>query len=274
MSVPRVARHRRHGICVILLLSTVATSGAAHAADGDTAAPETRVVTAGQPPRRGDPDFLFGRPRAFVGVAGGWLLASQSGDIFDLTRNLLTVEEGNFDTAVFRFETGWSLGPRLDVVAQVGFSRATIPSEYRDFVDDRDLPIVQTTQLTQVPVGGSARLWLTPRGREVGRFAWVPSRVSVYTGVGGGALWYEFAQFGDFVDFVDFSIFTDELHSSAWTASGHVLAGASISLTRQLFLGVEARYRWAATPLSGDFVGFDNISLSGVQPTVGIEFVF
>ena len=273
MSIQRVSRHRRRGICVITLLATFAASGMAHAADGDTGAPETGVVTAGQLPRR-DPDFLFGRPRAFVGVSGGWLLASQTGGIFEFTRDLLTVEARDFDTAVFRFDAGWSIGPRLDLVTEVGFSRATIPSEYRDFVDDDDLPIVQTTQLTQAPVGGSLRFWLTPRGREVGRFAWVPSRVSVYAGAGGGALWYEFTQFGDFVDFVDLSIFTEELRSSGWTASGHVLAGASISLTRQLFLSVEARYRWAATPLTGDFVGFDNISLSGVQPTVGIEFVF
>ena len=274
MSTQRVSRPRRHGICVITLLMTLAAGGTARAADGDTGVPEAGVVTTGQPPRRGDPDFLFGRPRAFLGVSGGWLIAPQSGGIFDFTRDLLTVEEGDFDTAVFRFEAGWSIGPRIDLVTEVGFSRATIPSEYRDFVDNDDLPIVQTTQLTQAPVGGGLRFWLAPRGREVGRFAWVPSRVSVYAGAGGGALWYEFTQFGDFVDFVDLSIFTGELQSRGWTASGHVLAGATVSLTRQLFLSVEARYRWAATPLSGDFVDFDNISLSGVQPTVGIEFVF
>ena len=274
MSIHRVSRPQRPGIWVITLLVTLAAGATARAAGGNTGAPEAGVVTTGQPPRRGDPDFLFGRPRAFVGVSGGWLLASQRGGIFDFTRDLLTVEEGDFDTAAFRFEAGWSIGPRLALVTEVGFSRATIPSEYRGFVDNDDLPIVQTTQLTQAPVGGGLRFWLTPRGREVGRFAWVPSRVSVYTGAGGGALWYGFTQFGDFVDFVDLSIFTAELRSSGWTASGHALAGASVSLTRQLFLSVEGRYRWATTPASGDFVGFDNISLSGVQSTVGIEFVF
>ena len=274
MSIQRVSRHRRRGLCIISLVVTLATSGTARAADGDTAAAETGVVATGQPPRRGDPDFLFGRPRAFVGVSGGWLLASQRGDIFDFTRDRLTVEQGDFDTVAFRFGAGRSIGPRLDVVAEVGFSRATIPSELRDFVDSDGLPIAQTTRLAQAPVGGTVRFWLTPRGREIGRFAWVPSRVSVYAGAGGGALWYEFTQLGDFVDFVDLSVFTDVLQSSGWTASGHVLAGASVTLARRLFLSVEARYRWATTAMSGDFVGFDIMDLSGVQPTVGVEFVF
>ena len=276
MSIQRVSRHRHHGICVITLLVTWAATATARATDGDTGAPETGVVTAGQQPRRrGDPDFLFGRPRTFVGVSGGWLLASQRGGIFDFTRNLLTVEEGDFDTAVFRFEAGWSIAPRLDLVTEVGFSRATIPSEYRDFVDNDDLPIVQMTQLTQVPVGGSVRFWLTPRGREVGRFAWVPSRLSVFTGAGGGALWYEFTQLGDFVDFVDLSIFTERLQSSGWTVE-RSRAGRCQRQSHAAAVPQASRHDTAgpATPLSGDFVGFDNISLSGVQPSVGIEFVF
>ena len=271
-----VFQHPMRAACLVAVLASLATGGTARAADDDTGAPETTGVTAGQPPRQSDPDFLFGRPRTVVGVSGGWLAASQAGGIFDLTRELLTVNEGDFDTAALRFVVGRAVSPRLDVVAEVGFSRASVASEFRDFVDLDDLPIVQTTQLTQAPVGGSLRVWLTPRGREVGRLAWVPNRIAPYVGAGGGGQWYRFTQFGDFVDDndVDLPIFTDRLESSGWTASGHVFAGASVSLTRQLFLGVEARHVWANTPLSGDFVGFDNIDLNGFQATVGIEFVF
>ena len=267
-------QHPPHVACLAFVLATLATPGTARATDGEPGALETSGVTAGQPPRQSAPDFLFGRPRGVVGVAGGWLVASQSGGIFDFTHDRLTVDGGGFDTAMFRFEAGRSIGPRLDVVAEVGFSGATIASEYRDFVDIDDLPIVQTTELTQTLVGGSLRFWLIPRGREVGRFAWVPNRVAPYVGAGGGALRYRFTQFGDFVDFIDLSIFSDRLESSGWTASGHVFAGTSVNVTRQLFVGIEARYVWADTPLSQDFVGFDNIDLDGFQATVGIAFVF
>ena len=274
MSILFLSRHRLCGAWIIAIVAMLASGGTALAADRGPSAPDTSTVTTSQPPRRSDPDFLFGRPGTLVGVSGGWLLASQSGGIFDLTRDLLTVDDGAFNTAAFRFIAGRSIGQRLDLVAEVGVSRAEVGSEYRDFVDTDELPIVQTTKLTQVPVAGTLRFWLTPRGRDVGRFAWVPSRVALYTGAGGGGQYYRFRQFGDFVDFVDLSIFTEALESSGWTGSGHVLAGASISVTRQLFLSLETRYVWANTPLSGDFVGFDNINLNGLQSTVGIELVF
>ena len=269
-----VFQHPMAAACLVAVLASLATGGTERAAEDDTGAPEISGVIAAQPPRQSDPDFLFGRPRTVVGVSGGWLAASQAGGIFDFTRELLTVNEGDFDTAALRLDVGRAVSPRLDVVAEVGFSRASVASEYRDFVDLDNLPIVQTTELTQAPVGGSLRFWLTPRGREVGRLAWVPNRIAPYVGAGGGARWYRFTQFGDFVDFVDLSIFTDRLESSGWTASGHVFAGASFSLTRHLFLDGEARYVWADTPLSGDFVGFDNIDLNGFRATGGIEFVF
>ena len=267
-------QHPRHVTCLAAVLATLATPGTARAADREPGAPETSGVTAAQPPRQAAQDFLFGRPRVVLGVAGGWLVASQSGGIFDFTRDRLTVDHGDFDTAMFRFEAGLSIGPRLDALAEVGVSGVSIASKSRDFVGADDLPIAQTTELKQTQVGGSLRLWLIPRGREVGRFAWVPSRFAPFVGAGGSAQWYRFTQFGDFVDFIDLSIFTDQLESTGWTASGHLFAGASVGVTRNLFVSIEARYIWADTPLSQDFVGFDNIDLNGFQATAGIEFVF
>ena len=209
-----------------------------------------------------------------VGVSGGWLMASASGGIFDLTRDLLTVNDGDFDTGLFRFTFGQSLSPRLDLLVEAGFSRATIPSEYRDFVDADGGAIFQRTELTQGAMAGSLRFWLIPRGREVSRFAWVPNRIAPYVGVGGGAYRYHFTQLGDFVDFVDLSIFTANLESSGWTPSSHVFGGASVNLTPQLFAHIEARYVWANTPLSNDFIGFDSIDLNSLRITVGIEYLF
>ena len=275
MSNHLVSRKRRRATCLLALLaSLVVATTTADAADEDTGTSETGELKVEQPPRRADPDFLFGRPRTFIGVSVGWLAPSEEGGIFDFTRDLLTVDDGDFDTAVVRFGVGRAMSPRLDIVAEIGFGSSSVVSEYRDFVDFDDLPIVQTTELAQTPLGGSLRFWLIPRGRDVSRLAWVPNRFAPYLGAGGGALWYRFTQFGEFVDFVDLSIFSDRLESSGWTTSGHLFAGASISLTRRLFLDVEARYVWANTPLSGDFVGFDNIDLDSVQLTGGIEFVF
>ena len=269
-----VFRRPMRATCLLAVLASLAAGGPAPAADDSAGTPETTGVRAVQPPRRSAPDFLFGRPRTVIGVSGGWLVASESGGIFDFTRKSLTVDDGDFDTGTFRLTFGGSVSPRLDLLVEGGFSHATITSEYRDFVDSDGLEIVQTTELTQVSLAGSLRFWLIPRGREVGRFAWVPNRIAPYVGAGGGAYRYHFTQSGDFVDFVDLSIFADRLESSGWTTSGHVFGGASVNLMPQLFANVEGRYVWANTLLSRDFVGFDNIDLNGLRITVGIEYLF
>lgn len=220
-----------------------------------------------------EPDFLFSWPRTYVGVSGGWLATSQSGGIFDLTRELLTVGDGDFNSGVARFVIGRAISRRFDLSAEVGVSHATVLSEYRDFLEG-DLPITQTTEFSQAPVSATLRMWLVPRGRTIGRFAWVPAAFAPYVSGGVGTHWYRFTQFGDFVDVIDFSIFGDTFESSGWAASAHIAGGVSAHLVKQLFMTIEARYGWAATPLSNDFVGFDDISLDGLQVTGGIEFAF
>ncbi len=265
---PPVSRLARFpGVVVVVVATMVAPVSAAHGSDGNEAPQPTRTQEVREP------DFLFGWPRTFVGVAGGWLATSQSGGIFDLTRDLLTVDDGDFNSGVVRFHVGRALSPRFDLAGEVGFSRATVLSEYRDFLEG-DLPITQTTEFSQAPVSAHLRVWLIPRGRTVGRFAWVPARVAPYVAGGVGAHWYRFTQFGDFVDVVDLSIFTDTLESSGWAAGAHVAGGLSAHMVKQLFLTGEARYGWAATPLSNDFIGFEDIDLGGFQVTGGVEFAF
>ena len=268
--VERRSRHVAWTGLAWLLILILPTPVAAAAGDNEAAGATTAAGSA-QPAER---DFLFGRPRTVVGIAGGWLVGTERGELFDFIRDELTVEDGDFDTGAVRFLAGRAVAPRLDLLAEVGVSRATVLSEYREFVDIDDLPIPQTTEFTRVPVGGSLRLWLVPRGREIGRFAWVPTRVAPYVGVGGGGQWYRFLQFGDFVDFVDLGIFSEAFESSGWAWSGHLFGGASIMLTRQLFLTIEARQHWARTPLSNDYVGFEDIELDGLRITAGLEFVF
>ena len=220
------------------------------------------------------PDFLFGRPGGSIGVRGQWLLARAGGDIFDFTSELLTVEKSDFNAPGVGVDFGFALNSRLDALAGFEFSRARAFSEYRDFVDLNDLPIEQTTTLTQVNLTGSLELALSPRGREIGQYAWIPSSVIPYVGAGGGFVWYQFDQEGDFIDFVDDSIFTDRFESSGWTPSAHVFGGAEISLTHKLALTTEARYVWADAELTRDFTDFDPIDLSGLRITVGVQLAY
>ena len=41
-----------------------------------------------------------------------------------------------------------------------------------------------------------------------------------------------------------------------------------------MFLTTQVRYRWAATQLNRDFVGFDSIDLNGIKITAGVLLLF
>ncbi|GIT50615.1 MAG: hypothetical protein Ct9H300mP15_08280 [Gemmatimonadota bacterium] len=116
----------------------------------------------------------------------------------------------------------------------------------------------------------SARYYLSDRGRQIGRFAWIPKRLAPFIGAGGGVIWYNFEQVGDFVDFETLDIFYDRFMSRGTALQAHAFAGMDISLNKSLFLTTEGRYRWGRGELGRDFVDFDKMDLAGIQFTVSI----
>ena len=225
------------------------------------------------------PDFLFGRPSVTVGVRGLWRQSSGDSEIFDFVQDELTLEKNDFNAPGIFLDLAFPVTGRLDALFGFEFSRSSALSEVRDFVEDNDLPIEQITDFTQVNLTGSVEFALLPRGREIGRYAWIPSRIVPYVGAGGGFLWYEFLQEGDFVDTIncdDFGcpIFSARLVSSGWTPSAHVAGGVDVRLTNRLYASGEVRYQWAQTEMSRDFIGFDDIDLSGLRIMGGIQYSF
>jgi hypothetical protein len=219
-------------------------------------------------------DFLFGRPRGSLGARGAWQIGAASSDIYSFFNEELTIEKGDFDSFLFGVDGSFTVASRIDLVAGFEISRASVSSEYRDFVDENDLPILQDTRLTILPVTLSVKLYLTPRGHEVSRYAFVPAKVRPYVGGGGGFVWYELEQAGDFVDFVDLTIFTSAFHSSGWGFATQAFGGVEVSLTPRWFLSVEGRYLWSDADLGGDFSSFEPIDLSGARIGAGIGFTF
>ncbi len=231
----------------------------------------TGATAVAQEPRA---DFLFGKPRGSVAARGGWQMAAESSDIYEFFGEELTIEDGDFDSFLFGADGSFAIASRIDLVAGFEISKASVDSEYRDFVDENDLPIVQETRLTIVPVTLNAKLYLTPRGREVSRYAFVPAKVRPYVGGGGGFVWYELEQAGDFVDFVDLTIFTSGFRSSGWGFATQAFGGVEVSLSPRWFLSVEGRYLWSDADLDGDFLDFEPIDLSGARIGAGVGFTF
>lgn len=220
------------------------------------------------------PDFMLGRPRASIGVRGEWLIASAGSDIYDFVTEQLTLEKSSFNAPGFGAELGVSLTPRIDVVGGVDIAKSSTPSEYRAFVDNRNLPIQQTTSLRQSNFFGSLKFAVLPRGRAISRFAWIPSTLVPYVGAGGGVTSYDFKQDGDFVDFSDNRVFTDNFRSQGWTPTAHVFGGADIQVYKRVFMSVEGRYLWAKAKLGADFIDFDPIDLGGFRFGAGFHVMF
>jgi hypothetical protein len=217
--------------------------------------------------------FLFGAPVGTLALRGGWAGASATGDLFDFTREHLTLERRDFGSFTGGADFAVRVRSRTDIVVSASMSGTTRRSEFRAFVEegpDGDMPIEQDTRFQRAPLTLSVKQYLMPRGRSVGTLAWIPAPVAPWVGAGGGAAWYRFHQQGDFVDFETNEIHTLQLETSGWAPTAHVMAGLDVSLTPRLALVSDARYTWSRGTPGRDFLGFDRIDLSGFTATAGL----
>ena len=224
--------------------------------------------------RSSNPGFMLGAPHGFVGFRGNWMFASAGSDLYDFVTRQLTLERGDFNTQMVSPEIGFSFGQRVDVVFAFDYNNSKTPSEYRDYVDNKLLPIEQQTTLRTSNLTASVKYSLLPKGRRLSRFAWVPSTMTPYVGAGGGAMNYEFRQTGDFVDFADLSVFTSQFRSDGWAPSAHVFGGIDVHVFQRLYLSAEGRYIWASGKLGRDFVDFEPVDLGGFRVGAGAHLVF
>jgi hypothetical protein len=218
--------------------------------------------------------FLFRRPVVNLSLSVGYALPRAGSDVFDFTREQLTVERGDFGSAAFQGEIAFRATDRLDVGVGVGWAGGSTQSEFRDWIGTDNLPIEQTTRFVRVPLTLNVKAYLKDRGRSLSRFAWVPARWAPYLGGALGGVWYSFEQEGEFVDYQSLDIFRDHYLSQGWTPTAHALAGVEVTVATRVALTAEGRYSWASTELSRDFVDFDDIDLAGFQATAGVAVRF
>lgn len=234
-----------------------------------SAAPLAAQVGAGQ-------GFLFRPPPASFTLYGGLAAPFASGGVHGLATSELTLDRGDFRSRSLGGEIAIAVSPRIDVVLSVEESRTSRRSEYRDFVDNNDLPIEQTTRFERLPLIASARYYLADRGRRIGSVAWIPAQFVPFVSGGLGTTRYRFEQTGDFVDQQTMNIFNDRLLSKGWAITMSAGAGAQWNLNQRFLLTGEARYLHAAgdgDAPEGEFSGY-KVDLSGVSTLIGITLRF
>ena len=215
--------------------------------------------------------YLFHAPNATLSVRAGYSRASAASDVFDDVTRDLTLSRGDFSSLSVSGDVAFHLGLRMNAVLSAGYARSKRASEYRDWVDNNDLPIEQTTTFERVPFTASLRLDLAPAGRSIGPVAWIPSRVVPYVGAGVGAMRYRFKQEGDFRDFNTNVIFPATLVGEGWTPVMQGMAGVDYNFSPNLGVSFDARYLQAKGDLGSAFRGYDKIDLSGLVATVGLS---
>ena len=213
--------------------------------------------------------FRFQRPSGSWSLHGGFAIPNANSDLFSFTTSNLTVNHGAFDALDLGADLSFTLTPRVDLVFDVSTSGKSAGSEFRNYVDNNNLPIQQTTSFQRVPVTVNARYYLSERGRQIGHYAWIPNRIVPYIGAGAGFMNYDFSQKGDFVDNTTLAVFSDSFHSGGWAPMAQLLAGVEWSTSPGWALRTEARYLMGSAAPGSDFSGFHSIDLSGVTTNVG-----
>src|SRR5689334_20516710 len=120
------------------------------------------------PAQSGGSGFLFKQPHVSFSLRGGYALASASSDIFSFTTNELTVKRRDFNALTFGSDFAIRLNHRFDLTFSGSYAGEKTPSEFRNWVDQNNLPIQQTTNFVRVPLIAGLKAYLTPRGRSIG----------------------------------------------------------------------------------------------------------
>ena len=218
-------------------------------------------------------DFLFGRPGANIAFMVGLDRPAESSDLFAFTREQLTVDKGDFRSALLGAEVGFHTTDHVDLTLGLEYAGRSVDSEMRDWVTQDDRPIPQTTEFRRWRLTAGVKAYLLSRGLSVSEYAWVPAPWSPYIGGGLGVTWYDFTQEGDFVDYETLDIFGGRFESSGSGFTPWLAAGVDVSLSAHFLFRMDFRRTWGSAGVDDAvFDGFNDIDMSGYRATIGLAF--
>ena len=216
--------------------------------------------------------YLFHAPEGRLTLRGGYSIPTANSDIFDFVTQNLTLKKSDFGSFNLGGEIAVSVSSRWDVSFDASYMRASAPSADRNYIDNNNQEIRQTTTFERVPLMVDARYYLTAPGRSIGRLAWIPTHLVPYVGAGGGAMYYKFSQDGDFVDYQTLNVFTpaNGFVSDGWAPAVQGFGGFDVSITPMLAITTDVRYIYSRARPGTDFSDFNRIDLSGASASIGL----
>ncbi len=218
--------------------------------------------------------FRFDAPKVHFSIQIGADQTKAANEIVQFVSNKLTLDPTDLHQPKIALEFGVRMGERTDIDFEMVFAGVSTPSEFRDWVDNEDLPIEQTTDLFKSTYGINLKRYLRNRGERLSQFAWVPNGWAPFIGAGGGLAVLKFGQVGDFVDFETLDVFGADMRSRGHGAIGKVFAGMDFYLGAGWGLTTTWQYAWVTSPMNGDFQQFQPFDLGGLGGQLGVRLLF
>ena len=191
------------------------------------------------------------------------------------TESVFTLDASDFEDFSLGFSYVHSVRNKLEVGFNVDIFEKTVRSEYRDFVDQGDLPILHDSSLSLIPMTVDLRFLpigryrVRPGGRHI-------VQPTFYLGAGAGLVFWDYEEVGDFLDFTFDPpvIFGDRFTDDGVALEVHGLAGVEIPVGPRINLLFEGRASFAEDKLGGDFsdLAERDIRLGGLAIYGGFSF--
>jgi hypothetical protein len=185
-------------------------------------------------------------------------------DVINVNRTYLEFDVPDFNSLAVGGEWLVPVGRFIEAGAGIGFSRRTVHSNYRDFVDRDGSEIEQDLRLRMLPIAFTARV--LPLSQE--------SPVQPYFGGGIAVITWRYSESGEFIDFdvPSLPVFRDTFAAEGTEAGPVVLGGVRFAGDAASF-GGEVRYQRARADVGPNFAG-PRLDLGGwsYQVTLGVRF--
>jgi len=149
-----------------------------------------------------------------------------------------------------------AFGPHVEVGGGLSYLGRSVPSVYRNLINNDGTEITQDLRLRMAPATAVVRF--LPFGR--------PGEIQPYVGMGVSLINWRYSESGDFVDTSDNSIFRDRFTASGHDVGGVLLGGVRAPIGGDIYsLTAEYRYLFGEGKTGGLDAGFlgDKIDLSG-----------
>ncbi len=176
-------------------------------------------------------------------------------DVLLENQSLFAICLEDFNGGTFGGSWNAGIGEHFEASVGLGFYQRTVPSVYREFINDDGSEIAQDFRLRIVPVTATIRV--LPFGA---------APIQPYFGGGLGLYNWWYSEVGEFIDFTDFSVFRDRFVATGNDVGGVVLGGIRFPFADKYAVGAEVQYHQAKGVVGID-QGFleDEIDLGGLS---------